>query len=336
MADVLSQSEIDALLNGLSSGELDATELQQTDEKKVKDYDFARPAKFSKEHLRTLEIIHEHYGRLISTTLPLYVRKNVTVAVANSETVTFSEFSNALSNPVILGIVDFQPLQGTILLEIQSNLGFAFIDRMLGGEGTPIEKARPFTDIEMPLIGRFLEICMNLLVEPWQNVLDIAPVMNRIETNPQFAQVISPTDMIAIVTLNIKMGDVEGLMNVCLPYFTLESVMDRLNTKYWYSSMQRSGDEHYEEYLEALIRRVDVPLKAVLGSCQVSVNDFIHLQRGDIIRLNNRPDGDLKIFVGSIYKFDALPGTVRDNYAIRVTTVIREEEEEHGRDAITG
>ncbi len=336
MADVLSQAEIDALLNGISTGELDAAELQQSDEKKVKDYDFARPAKFSKEHLRTLEIIHEHYGRLISTTLPLYVRKNVTVAVANSETVTFSEFSNALSNPVILGIVDFQPLQGTILIEIQTNLGFAFIDRMLGGEGVPLDKPRPFTEIEMPLVQRFVEICMNLMVEPWQNVMDITPRMERIETNPQFAQVISPTDMIAIVTLNIKMGDTEGLMNVCLPYFTLESVMDRLNTKYWYSSMQRASDEHYEEYLESLIRRVDVPIKAVLGSCRISVNDFIHLQRGDIIRLDNHTEGDLKIFVGSIYKFDALPGTVRDNYAVRVTTVIREEEEPHGRDAITG
>ena len=336
MADVLSQSEIDALLNGISSGELDATELKQSDEKKVKDYDFARPAKFSKEHLRTLEIIHEHYGRLISTTLPLYVRKNVTVAVANSETVTFSEFSNALSNPVILGIVNFQPLQGTILLEIQTNLGFAFIDRLLGGEGVALEKARPFTDIEMPLVQRLLEICMNLMVEPWANVLEIAPTMERIETNPQFAQVISPTDMIAIVTLNIKMGDTEGLMNVCLPYFTLESIMDRLNTKYWYSTMQRGSDEHYAEHLESLIRRVDVPIRAVLGSCQVSVNDFIHLQRGDIIRLDNHLTNDMKLYVGSIYKFDALPGTVRDNYAVRVTSVVREEEDEHGRDAITG
>ncbi len=336
MADVLSQSEIDALLNGISSGELDATELKQSDEKKVKDYDFARPAKFSKEHLRTLEIIHEHYGRLISTTLPLYVRKNVTVAVANSETVTFSEFSNALSNPVILGIVNFQPLQGTILLEIQTNLGFAFIDRLLGGEGVALEKARPFTDIEMPLVQRFLEICMNLMVEPWANVLEIAPTMERIETNPQFAQVISPTDMIAIVTLNIKMGDTEGLMNVCLPYFTLESIMDRLNTKYWYSTMQRNSDDHFEEHLESLIRRVDVPIKAVLGSCHVSVNEFIHMQRGDIIRLDNHTSGDLRVYVGSIYKFDALPGTVRDNYAFRVTGVIREEEEQHGRDAITG
>ena len=336
MADVLSQSEIDALLNGINSGELDAAELQQTDEKKVKEYDFARPAKFSKEHLRTLEIIHEHYGRLISTTLPLYVRKNVSVAVANSETVTFSEFSNALSNPVILGIVNFQPLQGTILLEVQSNLGFAFIDRMLGGEGTAIEKARPFTDIEMPLIQRLVDICMNLMIEPWGNVISISPTLERIETNPQFAQVISPTDMIAIVTLNIKMGDTEGLMNVCLPYFTLESIMDRLNTKYWYSTMQRGGDDHYEEHLESLIRRVEIPLRAVLGSCHISVNDFIHLQRGDIIRLDNHLTNDMKLYVGSIYKFDALPGTVRDNYAVRVTSVVREEEDEHGRDAITG
>ncbi len=336
MADVLSQSEIDALLNGINSGELDAAELQQTDEKKVKEYDFARPAKFSKEHLRTLEIIHEHYGRLISTTLPLYVRKNVNVAVANSETVTFSEFSNALSNPVILGIVNFQPLQGTILLEVQSNLGFAFIDRLLGGEGTAIEKARPFTDIEMPLIQRLVDVCVNLMVEPWGNVIAITPTLERIETNPQFAQVISPTDMIAIVTLNIKMGDTEGLMNVCLPYFTLESIMDRLNTKYWYSTMQRGSDEHFEEHLESLIRRVDIPIRAVLGSCRVSVNDFVHLQRGDIIRLDNHLTNDMKLYVGSIYKFDALPGTVRDNYAVRVTSVVREEEDEHGRDAITG
>ena len=135
MGEVLSQSEIDNLLAALSTGELDVEQMQESGEKQVKDYDFKRPAKFSKEHLRTLEIIYEHYGRLISTNLPVYLRKNVQVTVASSETVTFSEFSNALSNPVILGIVDFSPLPGNIIIELAPQLGFTMIDRMLGGQG---------------------------------------------------------------------------------------------------------------------------------------------------------------------------------------------------------
>ena len=326
MADVLSQNEIDSLLSALSTGELDVNDIPDAEEKQVKDYDFKRPAKFSKEHLRTLEIIYEHYGRLLSTNLPLYIRKNVTVDVLNSETVTFSEFSNALSNPVILGIIDFQPLSGTIILEIQPTLGFSFIDRMLGGEGAPLDRSRPFTDIEMPLLEKLQTLCMQLMIEPWENVVEISPVLERIETNPQFAQVISPTDMIAIVTLNVKFGEVEGLMNVCLPFFTLESIMDRLNTKYWYSSMKESGDANYEEALESLIRHVDVPIKAVLGKSTVTVNDFVHLQRGDIIRLNSRVNNDMQVYVGDIFKFNALPGTDKKNYAVRVTSVVREEE----------
>ena len=326
MSEVLSQNEIDNLLAALSTGELDVDQMQNADDKKVKDYDFRRPAKFSKEHLRTLEIIYEHYGRILSTTLPLYLRKNVTITVANSETVTYSEFSNALSNPVILGIVNFQPLQGQIILELQANIGFSFIDRMLGGEGTSIDRPRPFTDIEMPLIEKLVGICVQQMVEPWENVLAIDPLLERIETNPQFAQVISPTDMIAIVTLNIKIGDTEGLMNICLPYFTLESIMDKLNTKYWFSTMQKHNDENYEDHLESLVRRVDVPIKAILGKCHVSVNDFVHLQQGDIIRLDNHVNTEMHVYVGNIDKFTAMPGTSKDKYAVRVTSVIREEE----------
>lgn len=327
MSEVLSQNEIDNLLAALNTGELDVDQMSAADEKKVKDYDFKRPAKFSKEHLRTLEMIYEHYGRLLSTTLPLYLRKNVQVTVANSETVTYSEFSNALSNPVILGIINFLPLQGTIILELQANIGFSFIDRMLGGEGNGIDKPRPFTDIEMPLIEKLITICMQLMVEPWENVLAINPIMERIETNPQFAQVISPTDMIAIVTLNIKIGDTEGLMNICLPYFTLESVMDKLNTKFWFSTMQKHDDDTYGDHLESLVRHVDVPVKAVLGKCNVSVSDFVSLQRGDIIRLDNQVNSELQVYVGDIYKFTALPGTTKDKYAVRITSVVREEEE---------
>ncbi len=298
----------------------------ETDEKQVKDYDFKRPAKFSKEHLRTLEIIFEHYGRLLSTNLPVYLRKSVQISVNSSETVTFSEFTNALSNPVILSIVDFVPLSGDIIMELSPNIGFAIIDRMLGGPGIPLEKSRGFSEIEMAILEKILVVCMQLLRDPWKNVVEINPMLERIETNPQFAQIIPPSDMIAIVTLNIKIGEVEGLMNICLPYFTLESIMDKLNTKYWFSSMQESSDEDYQEHIGALLKRVEIPIKALLGMSSISVNDFMNLQTGDIIRLDSSVDSDMIVYVGNIKKFTAVPGSSKDKYAVQVTSVLGEEE----------
>lgn len=326
MGEVLSQQEIDNLLAALSTGELDASDMQDTEEKQVKDYDFKRPVKFSKEHLRTLEIIFEHYGRLLATNLQVYLRKNVQVTVNSSETVTFSEFSNALSSPVILSIVNFAPLPGNILMELSLNIGYVIIDRMLGGQGTALEKTKDFSEIEMAILEKILVVCMQLLREPWKNVVEISPVLDRIETNPQFAQIIAPSDMIAIVTLNIKIGEVEGMMNVCLPYFTLEDIMDNLNTKFWYSTIHESSDEDYEAHLEALVKRVDVPLRAVLGTSSISVNDFMNLQLGDIIRLDSEINGDLMVYVGNIKKFTAVPGSSKEKYAVQVTSVLEEEE----------
>ena len=326
MGEVLSQSEIDNLLAALSTGELDVEQMQEKDEKSVKNYDFSRPTKFSKEHLRTLEIIFEHYGRLVSTNLPAYLRKNIQVAVASSATVTFSEFSNALSNPVILGIINFSPLNGNIIVDLATNLGYAILDRMLGGGGLPLEKNREFSEIEMAILQKVMVMLTQLLREPWKNVIELNPTLVRMETNSQFAQVIAPNDMIAIVTLNVKIGEVEGFMNVCLPFFTLEDVMDKLNTKYWFSTMQEEHDEKYEEFLETMLRKVDVPVKAILGKSVISVADFMNLQVGDCIRLDSRVDSDMEVYVGNIKKFTALPGANKDAYAVRITSVLREEE----------
>ena len=296
MGDVLSQNEIDNLLAALSTGELDVDEIKDNNEKKVKEYDFARPSKFSKEHLRTMEMIFEHYGRLLST------------------------------NPVLLGIVNFAPLKGNIILEMASNLGYAIVDRMLGGRGDPMDKVREFSEIELLIIERIMIVCVNLLREPWENVADIHPRLERIETNSQYAQIISPSEMIAIVTINLKIGEVEGLMNVCLPYLTLEDVIDKLNTKYWYSNLQNQDNTDYTESIETLIRRAQIPIKAVLGNSMISVNDFAMLQPGDIIRLDRKVEDELDIYVGNIRKFTALPGSSGDKYAVRVTSVIREEQ----------
>lgn len=326
MGDVLSQSEIDNLLAALSSGELEAEEFVNKKEKQVKNYDFARPSKFSKEHLRTLRVIFEHYSRLLSTHLPAYLRRNVQVEVINSEAAIYQEFTNALSNPVLLGIVDFDPLEGNAIIELADNIGYAIIDRMLGGMGTPLDKMREFSEIELAIIERIFTVCTNLLREPWANVIALEPRLQRIETNSQFAQIISPSEMSAIVTLRIKIGDVEGMMNVCLPYVTLEDVIDKLNTKYWFSTLQVKDDQAYQDLIEASIEKAKIPVKAVLGESTISVNEFMTMQVGDIIKLNTKIEDELKVYVGNILKFTALPGAASETYAVRVSSIIRGEE----------
>lgn len=325
MGDVLSQSEIDNLLAALSSGELDADEFKDTGEKVIKNYDFHRPSKFSKEHLRTLDIIFEHYGRLLSTHLPAYLRKNVQVEVINSEAVVYQEFTNALSNPVLLGIIDFSPLEGNIIIELAENVGYAIVDRMLGGSGNPLEKSRDFSEIELVIIERIFTVMTNILSEPWANVVKLNPRLIRIETNSQFAQIISPSDMASIVTLNIKIGNIEGMMNVCLPYACLEVIIDKLNTKYWYSTMQEKGDSNYQEFIETAIAKARIPVKAVLGKSSISLNELIQMQKGDIIKLDRKIDDELSVYVGNIKKFTALPGASSDSYAVKISTIIREE-----------
>ena len=234
----------------------------------------------------------------------------------NSEAVTYQEFSNALSNPVLLGIVNFAPLQGSIIIEMATNLGYAIVDRMLGGKGESLEKIREYSEIELLILERIFIVCVNLLHEPWQNVVEIHPRLERIETNSQYAQIISPSEMIAIITINVKIGDVEGLMNICLPFLTVEDVIDKLNTKYWYANMQRYDETDYADAIEVLIRKAQIPIKAVLGSSTISVSDFSMLQVGDIIRLDRKAEEELDVYVGNIKKFTALPGASGDNYAV--------------------
>ncbi|MCQ2537194.1 MAG: flagellar motor switch protein FliM [Lachnospiraceae bacterium] len=326
MGDVLSQKEIDDLLKAFSTGELDADEFKETNEVVVKNYDFSRPSKFSKEHLRTLEIIFEHFGRLLSTHFPGYLRVNTQLEVVNSEAIIYAEFTNALSNPVLLGMIDFTPLEGSIIVELSDNIGFAIVDRMLGGSGVPLEKTRNFTEIEITILERIFVMITNQLAEPWGNVANLEPHFTRIETNSQFAQFISPNEMVALITMSIKIGNVEGMMNICIPYAVIEPVIDKLNTKYWYSTLQEKDDTSYKEFIEVAIQKAKIPIRTILGKSIISVNDYINMTKGDIIRLDKKITDELDIYVGNIYKFTGMPGESSDSYAVKISSVIREEQ----------
>ncbi len=328
MGEVLSQNEIDQLLNALNTGELDVEEYKSTaKEKQIKDYDFARPSKFAKEHLRTLEIIYEHYSRLVSTTLPAYMRSSCQVDVINSEAVAFSEFANALSNPILLGIIDFYPLKGSIILDMSVNIGYAIVDRLLGGKGDALDKERDFSEIELAIIEKMMNILVEQMIEPWKNVVEVDPRLEQIETNSQFAQIISPNEIIALITLNIRIGKVEGLLNICIPYLCVEPIMDKLNTKYWYSSMQEADQEEYSEFIEDQIGNTKIPISAILGKSQISVSDFVNLQIGDIIKLDTKVNEDVSVLVGNIKKFKAKAGLFEKNNAVMVTEIMRREDD---------
>ncbi|MBN2220611.1 MAG: flagellar motor switch protein FliM [Vallitaleaceae bacterium] len=328
MGEVLSQNEIDQLLNALNTGELDVEDYKSSaKEKQIKEYNFKRPVKFSKEHLRTLEIIFEHYARLVSTTLPAYMRSSCQVDVINSEAVAYSEFANALSNPILLGIVDFYPLKGNIVIDMSTNIGFAIVDRLLGGKGETLEKERDFSEIELTIIEKLMNIFVEQMIEPWKNVIEIDPRLEQIETNSQFAQIISPNEIIALITLNIRLGKVEGLINICIPFLSVESIIDKLNTKYWYSSMQEADRETYADFIETQIANTKIPISAVLGRSKISVNDFINLQVGDIIPLDTKIDEDIDVLVGNIRKFKAKAGLLDQKNAVKILEILRKEDE---------
>ena len=224
--DVLSQSEIDKLLSALSDGSVSAEEVKADEEqKKVKTYDFKRPDKFSKDQIRTLFMLHESFSRLLNTYLSTHLRTMVNVEVASVEQLTYQEFVQSLANPSVISILAVPPLKGNIIMEVNTEIAFAFIDRVFGGEGKSGIKTRVLTEIEEAVMRRFVDKATSHLKEAWANVVEFYPSLEATESNPQFTQIVPPSDMVVIVTIQMKVGEVEGMMNICIPYLVLEPIM---------------------------------------------------------------------------------------------------------------
>ncbi|TCO79938.1 flagellar motor switch protein FliM [Marinisporobacter balticus] len=328
MSDVLSQSEIDALLQALSTGEVDAQEMKaETKEAKVKRYDFRRPNKFAKDQLRTLQIIHENFSRALNTFLSGYLRSLIHVEVLSVEQLSNYEFTNSIANPAILGIIDFSPLDGQIILDITADIAFAIIDRILGGSGIAIEEKRSFTEIEISLIKKLMKQIIKLFKEPWENVVPIDPRLEKIETNSQFAQIVSPSETIALITLNIKIGEVEGMVNLCIPHLVIEPILPKLNTRLWFTSTNKERTQGDEELLTHRVEKTKVQVRAVLGRTFITVSDFLDLQVGDVVQLDALVNDDMKIFVGDNLKYYGKPGTKKKKMAVQIKGVVENGDE---------
>lgn len=334
MADILSQNEIDELLNALNAGEVDVTDIEEEKrEKKVRKYDFTRPDKFAKDQLRTLEIIHENFARLLNNFLSGYLRTFVEVSVISVQSLVYSEFSNSISNPAILGLVDFAPFTGQIIVDVSNDVAFSMIDRVLGGTGrSPQNKeARSLTEIETTLLKNVLVRFINILKEPWGNIVELRPKLDKMETNSQFAQIVSPNESVALITFNIKISESEGMINVCIPHYVIEPILPSLSSRLWFATSNKR-DSTYEEKdaLEKGLSTSRLTITTVVGSSTISVSELLNLQRGDIILLNKLVEDPLEIQVEDVVKFKGKPGINNRNIAVQITEILKGEEELNG------
>lgn len=327
MNEVLSQDEIDQLLTAISSGDSDTDDFKPvSDTRKIKIYDFKRPDKFSKEQLRTVSNMHETFARLTTTSLSAQLRSLVHVHVASVDQLTYEEFIRSIPTPTTLAVVNMDPLKGNAVLEIDPAITFCMIDRLFGGRGvTATNKNRDLTDIEQSVMeGIIVRILANMR-EAWTQVIDLRPRLGQIETNPQFAQIVPPSEMVVLITLETKVGDEEGMMNFCIPYLTIEPIISKLSSQFWFSSVRRSSTTQYLGTLKEKLSSVDMEVVAEIGTIPLSVRDVLSLRTGDIVRLSNTKVGDpLTLSVGNKKKFFCQPGVVGKKMAVQVTGKIED------------
>ncbi len=330
-SDVLSQNEIDELLSALSTGTVSAEEIKtEQQQKKIKLYDFRRPDKFSKDQIRTLYMLHENFARLLNTYLSGHLRTLVHITVVSVDQLTYEEFIRSLPNPSVISVFQMRPLKGNAIFEINPNIVFAIIDRLFGGVGATLAKPRSLTDIEQAIISRVMDKALDGFQEAWRQVLKLDPRLEVIETNPQFTQIVPPNDMVVIITLQAKIMQSEGLINICIPYLVLEPIMSKLTTTFWVaSSIAKTETEEHSVELERRLVRTPIPLRVELGRTVINVQELLNLMPGDVLPLERRHSDDLSIVIGSKEKYRCKPGLSGSHMAVQVTQVVTDGEDEN-------
>jgi len=294
---------------------------------KVKEYDFRTANRFPKEQMRTFHVVFETYSQLLSNSLSSVLRVSCECEILSIEECSYSEFNNSLPAPVVLAIMEAPPMHGSLLIQMSPEFAYMLISRLFGG-GTTGENTKQFTEIELALVERVLRQQCAVFDEAWDKVIELSMQIDRIETSPQFAQITAPNEPVAVVIVNITMGEETGLMSICIPQTAIEPVAQQLNTRMWFSSGIRD-DGRGEERLAAItgmLMHTPIPLTAYFDQTPATVSDIVNLQIGDVIKLDHAIDDPLTIKVQHIPKFRATIGTLGHRYAMQVVDVLTEEE----------
>lgn len=321
--DVLSQNEIDALLSAISTGEMDAEEIKKEEEgKRVKEYDFKRALRFSKDQIRSLTRIHENFARLLTTYFSAQLRTYVQINVASVDQIPFEEFIRSIPNMTLINVFEVPPLEGNILMEVNPNIAYTMLDLLVGGVGSTPQNTGDLTEIETKILTNLFERSFDSLREAWSGLADIDPFLAEMEVNPQFLQMISPNETVVVISFNIITGESSGMINICIPHVVLEPLEPNLSVRYWMQTNKKEPTPEQSEAIQKGLKKAKLPVTAELGRSQMTIHDFLYLQKGDLISLDRSVNDLITVNVGPIPKFKAQPGKLKNRMAVQIIETI--------------
>lgn len=329
MADVLSQNEIDELLSALSTGTLEPDQVQEEEKHKIKLYDFKSPQKFSKDHIRTLELIHDNFARITSNYLTSQIRVNVKVKIQTVEQITYEEFIHSVQNPTIMTLFKMPPLTGTIQFETNAQFSFQVLDILLGGTGERKSTSSEFSEIDKNIMLKVTTGILANLKLAWEDILDVEPEIDGIETNPAINQTLAPNEPVALITFSVEMGKSNTYINLCIPYLSLEKVLDKLVVQYWFQGEDGDLMEESKDKLKMGLNPVEIGISAELGGTHISVDDFLKLTSGDVIKLDNKFTSPIKLYVEDQECYYAKPGILGKNMGVAILDIIDKDVKEY-------
>ncbi|WP_026944400.1 flagellar motor switch protein FliM [Helicobacter rodentium] len=331
MADILSQEEIDALLEVVDDDGTEPETIEKptnvVQQHQITLYDFKRPNRVSKEQLRAFRGIHDKMARSLSSQISAIMRSIVEIQLHSVDQMTYGEFLMSLPSPTSFNVFSMKPLDGTGVLEINPSIAFPMIDRLLGGKGDPYESTREFSDIELNLLDTILRQMMQNLKEAWGPVTEIFPTVDVKESSPNVVQIVAQNEIVIMVVMEIIIGHSSGMMNLCYPVISLESVLSRLASRDIMLSETSSKKSRNKE-LQALLGGAKVNVAAMLGETKLNMHEILDLEVGDIVRLDRPADDTVIINVDGREKFLASIGLHRYRKTIEVKEMIKTEKDQ--------
>lgn len=327
MAEILSQSQIDELLNNLSSGDVSIQDLE-ANEKKVKEYDFRSPKKITKETIKLLKGIYENYCRIISSRLTSMLRLVCDVTVEQVEESIFHEYNNALDDYVLMGLVDViysdqKTSDSQILIEVDKPLSFVIIDRLLGGSGEEYDNIRDYTDIELSLLGNMLKQLAMQIGPTWEGTLEFKTELAKIETSSRFIQSINYNDTVVIIVLNVSLNQTIGKINLCIPSGILDEIFKKANILL--KNNNKRSEQSIEEQKNAIMNSLKsskLNVTGILGHANASLQDIINMQVGDLIILDKNINSDVDVYVDGEKWFEGKWGMKKNKGVIKINKTI--------------
>ncbi len=323
MAEILTQEEVDALLAALQEGEelsLDTLPDKFSPEKTAVPYNFKRPDRISKDKIRFLQFMHDRFARNFSSVLSTYLRSIVEVELSAIEQITYSEFLMALPDPTFFCVLGVYPVEAKFALEINPSLVFPIIDRLLGGPGEPVEEVRPLTDLEMDLMDGVVNRALDELEKVWDDVIeDVEFVVEVKESSPHLIQIVAPNEVVVLITFEIRIGEVKGMMNLCIPAIALEPVGSKLGLEMFTGTREVSEEERIK-VREHVLRAV-VPVEAILGHVTLLLEEILELEEGDVLKLDTFVDSLLPVWVSGVEKFLGRVGEKQGRRAIKIERI---------------